>query len=508
MKGISILRKNNEQQFDFIIIGSGISGLSSAIYLAQAGYSVLILERHYRPGGYTHSFTRKGCCFDSAVRIVAGAQKNGLLNRLLKKMNIEDLEFIELDEIYTAVYPEHKIKAKTGIQGLINSYSEVFPDDIKCITNLIVEMEKIYYSTIELLENENPVNIFSDSLYNKYIGVSFQNFLEGYVENPNLLYSLQAMCGYFGASPNNGSAAYFSYAIMSFFIEGAYYIKGSFQNLSLRILKELKKYNGHVLLNCEVEKIICNDNRVSGVKLIGGTQYKCNEIIYNGDYKNLIGNLISADRFPERYIKRSLKINIAMSAFEVFIITDLNWEEFSLSHETFVYDSYDYGEIYEMHKKIREEDLNIHGIAISCPTLVDSSLCPEGNHLLIISTAVAFKIEKNWDSVKVRYMDELIKFAEKVIPGLSNHIVYLEAATPKTMHRYTLNTEGSCYGWEQNYSQIQYRPKQKTPIKGLYLTGHWTDPGGGVVSAMLSGYKIANRLIKEETKVDNTTLEL
>lgn len=495
------MKKDHKRKFDYIVIGSGIGGLSSAIYLAQAGYSVLILERHNRPGGYTHSFMRKECCFDSAVRIVAGANKNGLLNRLLKKMNIEDLESVELEEIYTAVYPKHKIKVRSGIQGLIRSYSEAFTNDVECITNLIAEMEKIYYSTIELLENENPISIFTNSLYSKYMQISFQDFLEEYVENPELIYCLQSMCGYFGASPKNGSAAYFSYAIMSFFIEGAYYIKGSFQKLSLRIIKELKRYNCQILLNSEVEKIICDNNIVSGVRLIDGTQYECNKIIYNGDYKSLIGNLISTEKFPDRYIKRSLKMNIAMSAFEVFIITDLKMEEFSLSHENFVYNLYNYSEIYEKHKKIREGEIDLSGIAISCPTLVDGSLCPEGNHLIIISTAVSLEIEKNWNSVKVLYMDVMIKLAEKVIPGLSNHILYSEAATPKTMHRYTLNTDGSSYGWEQNFSQIQYRPKQKTPIKGLYLVGHWTDPGGGVVSAMLSGYKIANKLIKEEMKL-------
>jgi len=495
------VEKDDKQQFDFIVIGSGIGGVSAATYLVKAGYSVLVLERHYRPGGYTHSFSRKEYTFDSAVRIVAGAQKNGLMNKLLQKMNINDLESIELKEVYTAVYPEHIVNVKAGIEGIINSYSAVFPNDRSSIIKLISEMQEIYDCTIELLENENPIDIFADTLYNKYIKVTFQEFLEKFIDNPKLLYSLQAMCGYFGASPENGSAAYFSYAIMSFFVEGAYYIKGSFQKLSLRIIKEFEKSGGHIKLNAEVEKIICDNNQVEGVKLKNGLQYKCNQIIYNGDFTNLVNHLVGRDKFPERYIKRSSKIDIAMSAYEVFIVTDLNMKDFSISHETFIYDSYKYGEIYEQHKG-KAEGMNIHGVAISCPTLVDNSLCPEGHHLLVISTMVASEKERNWSSVKQLYTVELIKIVEKVIPELSKHIIYLEAATPNTMHRYTLNTNGSCYGWEQNYLQTQYRPKQKTPIKGLYLSGHWTEPGGGIVAAMLSGYKISNKLIRDSENVN------
>lgn len=486
-------------QYDYIIVGSGIGGLSVATYLSNEGYSVLVLERHNKPGGYTHSFTRKGCLFDSAVRIVAGAKEQGLLSSLLKKMDIMDLEVVELNKVYKAVYPEHTIDVKAGVQGLIDAYTSVFPDEYNNIVALVNEMKEVYYCTISLLENNNPLNMLSDPLVEKYSDKSFQEFLQGFTENDHLIYSLQAMCGYFGASPENGSAMYFSYAIMSFFIEGAYYIKGSFQNLAKKLVVKIESNKGIIILNTEVIKIEIEENQVRGVLCKDGRFFESKNVISNGDYRRLIYELIGADKFPVRYLKRQGKMNPAMSVFEVFIITDLEIENYNLSHETFVYDDYNYSKIYDLHKKLENEEKDIQGIAIACPTLADKKLAPENHHTIILSTILPYHAHDDWSSVKDKYARKLIQIAEKVIPELSKNIVYMEAASPKTMERYTLNSFGSSYGWEQNQGQAQYRPKQKTPIQGLYLVGQWTEPGGGIVSVALSGFKLANKLINEES---------
>ena len=94
--------------------------------------------------------------------------------------------------------------------------------------------------------------------------------------------------------------------------------------------------------------------------------------------------------------------------------------------------------------------------------------------------------------------------AEQAIPKLSEHLEYVESGTPLTMERYTNNSFGAIYGWEQNMKQMISRPQHETPIKGLYLSGHWTDPGGGVVSVLLSSYKLYQKLMankQEENKV-------
>jgi len=75
--------------------------------------------------------------------------------------------------------------------------------------------------------------------------------------------------------------------------------------------------------------------------------------------------------------------------------------------------------------------------------------------------------------------------AEKLIPNLSRHIVVKDAATPKTFERYTFMPQGAIYSFDQSIGVK--RPYFKTPIKGLYLVGASTFPGGGIEAVTISG---------------------
>ena len=210
----------------------------------------------------------------------------------------------------------------------------------------------------------------------------------------------------------------------------------------------------------------------------------------------MMNDLVGEEHFPARFRKKVSNLTISMSAFEVFIGTDLPLQDMDLAHETFVYNVYDYEEIFRQHTQLKElGTAGFSGLAISCPSLADPTLAPEGKHTVIITTLVPYDIGGDWKELKAEYEQALIKMAEKAIPNLSEHLDYVESGTPLTMERYTNNSFGAIYGWEQNMKQMISRPQHETPIKGLYLSGHWTDPGGGVVSVLLSSYKLYQKLM-------------
>jgi all-trans-retinol 13,14-reductase len=91
---------------------------------------------------------------------------------------------------------------------------------------------------------------------------------------------------------------------------------------------------------------------------------------------------------------------------------------------------------------------------------------------------------------KKEMAEALISKAEKVIPGLSKHIVVLDAATPKTFEYYTLMPEGAIYAFDQSIGVK--RPYFKTPVKGLYLASASTFPGGGIEAVVISGIICSN----------------
>jgi prolycopene isomerase len=104
--------------------------------------------------------------------------------------------------------------------------------------------------------------------------------------------------------------------------------------------------------------------------------------------------------------------------------------------------------------------------------------------------------KKEYNKEKERIARLLIKRAEKVVPGLSEHIEVMEVATPLTLKRYTGNFNGSLYGWAETVNQFTPMDRMTSvPIKNLYLSSAWTFPGGGQMSVIACGYRLGRQLI-------------
>jgi phytoene dehydrogenase-like protein len=109
-----------------------------------------------------------------------------------------------------------------------------------------------------------------------------------------------------------------------------------------------------------------------------------------------------------------------------------------------------------------------------------------------VSLSLLNRSKASWRTEKARYADRLLEELEAVFPSVRGHVTFAEGASPRTMERYTLNLTGAIYGWEVSPKQVgRRRLPHVTPIRGLYLSGHWTQPGGGVYAVVASGLETA-----------------
>jgi prolycopene isomerase len=146
-------------------------------------------------------------------------------------------------------------------------------------------------------------------------------------------------------------------------------------------------------------------------------------------------------------------------------------------------------------------------LIITIPTLIDPSLAPPGHHIVRIMTPAPYQFHNGWGwrdqsqyrIIKEEVAQQLIRTVEtRYIPGLSARITVVEAATPCTLERYTANEGGATYGLAPTPRQFgRGRPSNRTPLKGLYLAGHYTRPSHGIVGAALSGRFCADMINKE-----------
>ena len=103
----------------------------------------------------------------------------------------------------------------------------------------------------------------------------------------------------------------------------------------------------------------------------------------------------------------------------------------------------------------------------------------------------------------IAWVERMLTAAESRFPGLRQHVRFAEGGTPRTLERYTRNSDGATYGWALGPDQIgPGRPANITPLAGLYLAGHWAQPGGGVYGVVTSGVSAARAILGVPSDAD------
>jgi prolycopene isomerase len=185
---------------------------------------------------------------------------------------------------------------------------------------------------------------------------------------------------------------------------------------------------------------------------------------------------------PEGHCEGLEKLAPSLSVFVSYVATDLQLAEQAHTHESFFFDSFDHEGSYKLTLEGRA-----NWFSATVPTLVDSSLAPQGQHILLLTTLCPFQIDQSWRSAKQGFQQRLLEKAERHFPGLNEQLLFVESGSPRTLERYTLNQQGAAYGFAPTPDQIgPNRPGVRGVLPGLYHTGHWTRPGGGVAGVSVS----------------------
>jgi prolycopene isomerase len=131
------------------------------------------------------------------------------------------------------------------------------------------------------------------------------------------------------------------------------------------------------------------------------------------------------------------------------------------------------------------------------PSKVNPSHAPMGKSTLCLSYKASYHFSPDWNQKTKNELSQiLIKKASTLIPNLEERIVVKVETTPKTIEQWTCNRWGAAYGWAQIPRQSGiYRLSRTTPIPNLYLTGHWTSPGGGIAGVVASGELTAETVL-------------
>jgi prolycopene isomerase len=471
------MQKNNKDIYDAIIIGAGISGLVCGCYLAKAGMKVLILEQHHKPGGYCTSFKRKGFTFDAAAHSFGGYREGGHVRKILTEIGIDEIIKIKrYNPSDIIITPDFNITFCSNVKDTIDNLISLFPKEKNNIINFF-----------EFLTSNKKFEFV------KLKDKTFDALLRSFFNDYKLINSLAfPVFGNGGLPPSLMHAFSGSKIFSEFIIDGGYYPIGGIQNLPNALAQIIEENNGKILFRRLAKKIIQKNHSVSGVKLdnndIINSKYVISACDMTQTFRTFLGEKITG----KKIIKKIHNMTPSLSTFILYIGIDKSFRGLPPpGTNTWYLPHYDLDEIYYQIRKCNLSKAGMYMLRV----------CPDKKTLLAFINA-PFNTKLFWRQNKIKMKEDLLNRICKLIPDIRKHTVFLDAATPHTLHKYTLNYNGAAYGWAQIPSQL-FDPnfQQKSFIKRLYFTGHWITQAAGIPGVVYLGYNTANLILKREKTI-------
>jgi phytoene desaturase len=484
-----------DEAYDAVVIGSGLGGVSAAALLAKHGYKTLVCEQGDGAGGLAHAFEREGYTFDSAIRVLAeGEMVEGLLEYLGV---LDECKLIHIDHLYRAVFPDgESLFAPVGVEEFMEAHIRLFPDEEEGIRTFFGLRRQMFLETAQMPMQLDPRQLgnameLAPTLF-KYRTATLQQVLDEHLRDPRLKAMASALWPYMGAEPSRLS--FFAYSqFIGVLVDGPYYCEGTFQSLVDAFVTALERNGGELAVQTPVTRILVEDGRVAGVELEGGRTLRATLVVSNADARHTFEDMIGVDQLPTSYAKKLQRLRPSASACVLYGATSHDLLQYEPAHETFIYKHWDHDDTWQDVLAGKPA-----GMSMSIMTMLDPSLAPSGDHVIIITAVAPYDIGRPWSEYRDEYMDGLLAEFEVVIPNLREHLSFWIGGTPLDIERFTRNYEGATYGWELVPQQIgSKRLGHATPIDGLYLSGHWTEEGPASFRVILSGINTATKILAD-----------
>jgi phytoene desaturase len=493
--------------YDAVVIGAGLGGVTSGALLAKQGRKTLVLEQGDLVGGCCSSFESEGYKFDVGASIVEVIRPIEMAFEMLGTSLGDEVDLIDCDPVYTAVLRDGtKIPIPFSVDGTGEALSKISPEDgrrwfdfAEYYRGFLSESLKGFFtSPADSLLDMAKIFAKAPGML-KYAPLFLNNYQGGlgkFFKDPKVLESFAYQGFYLGLPPElvPGVFALLPYSEH----EGVYYPRGGMGSIPGSLARVGQKLGMEIRTGALVDKIIVRGGRACGIMLDDGTEITSDVVVSNINAKRLYLDLVGAEYLSPVVMRGiqsyPLSLSVPMMYLGLDAAPDLD------AHHTIICASMDELNDYWWNRhlkgKLPEEQFGL----VCWPTKSDPSLAPEGFHALNVILMGPYHLEDtNWDEIKKPFIESSIRYLDDhVAPGIAEHVVYADLATPMDFERRLLHPEGAIYAVQQDLTaQAVFRPNARSrSLKGLYLAGASTHPGGGVPSCIGSGI-IAAQLIEK-----------
>lgn len=508
-------------QYDAIIIGSGLGGMSTAAFLAKEGKKCLVLERHYTPGGFTHVFSRRNYDWDVGVHYVGEVNRPyTLLAKMFKYITNGNLHWAEMGEVYDKMIFGNKVyEFRTGDDEFKAELKRHFPvpEDQKSIddyVDLIRKTQKEGAMRFAAFALPWPLNwILGPRMRRKGLrnNKTTLEVMRSITKNEKLLAVLTGQFGDYGLPPSESSFLMHA-SLVKHYLKGGNYPIGGSARIYETIAPIVQAAGGQIFTNAPVKEVIIKDNKAIGVRMADGKEFFAPIIVSNAGIINSYQHLLPEAERKKHGFDELMK-NVKPSVGHVCLYVGLNHPKSELKLGTANYwifpDNYDHDK--NISEYLANPDAEIPVVYVSFPAAKDpdwEKRHPERSTIEIITLA-PYEWYRQWEdkrwkkrgadyeAVKEKLAQRLLEKLYEQEPNLRGKVDYYELSTPLSTQHFVNYKYGELYGIDHDPKRFEQTFLQaKTPIKNFYLTGQdivSCGVGGALVSGLLTASAIVGK---------------
>lgn len=516
---------SQKTDYDAIVVGGGHNGLTCAGYLARAGWRVLVLERRPIVGG--------AVCTEEVIpgyKIDVGSSAHIMihLTPIVRDLELErhGLEYIDMDPY--AFYPlpdgSGAISFYKDIERTCQSIAAVSPRDAEAYRRFLAFWTPLNESIFEAFLNPpSPARLFGGVAASvprlprgqraplevaRRLLTSYARLIEETFESEAMRAAMTWLAAQSGPPPDEiGAGDFFGWHSM-LHTSGAKHPRGGSGMLTQAMARSLRSMGGEVVLDAPVRRIVVRGGRVGGVETEDGQRYSAPVVISNAHVLTTMLKLVGPEHLPAATVARLGNIRVGNG--------------FGMTVRCAAEELPDYlaapsgGRPHESH----------HGLQLLCPSMgyvrrayedylrgepsrdpaviamtfsaIDPDVAPPGKHTVFLwSQYFPYELSggRQWDDIREGVADNILEVLYRYAPNMRGKIIDRFIQTPLDLERRMGLLRGNVMHVEMSFDQMFFfRPLPelagyRTPVRGLYLTGASTHPGGGVFGA--SGYNTA-----------------
>ncbi|MBI4830042.1 MAG: NAD(P)/FAD-dependent oxidoreductase, partial [Candidatus Lindowbacteria bacterium] len=323
--------REHKSQWDTIVVGSGLGGLSCAGLLSKNGKKVLVLEKHKKVGGYAHQFKRKAghdikYHFDVALHVTGSMDEGASTRRILEEIGVWDkIQVKRLDVLYRASFPDFEMTVPADKESFRQKLCSQFPQDADGVNSLFRTIEEFAKEVSALIKaavpGEAPQPDFAKKYptLSKYMVASLHDLVSDHSNNEKLSAVFCQLWPYMGLPPKRLSAFLYLQMWLSFFTGGAYYIQGGGYALSKAMSDIVEERGGQVLTKTEVARILTENGRCVGVETAKGEKYYAPVIVSNAAAPVTFSKLIDDSIVEPSYLEQVQNSELSVSLIQAYI---------------------------------------------------------------------------------------------------------------------------------------------------------------------------------------------